>query len=590
MKSIRKIFPLIFCLLTCFPASAAESDCFFGGIVTEIPGQRFLANLPAVEFDAGSDPEQLAEVTALVKDYTMTVTCRDEAYELPLKLSWNLDAVNFEIPGTYQLIGDILVPDGCTFAEGVLSQITIPIHIQELPPTEIRTLTTLHNASSLLAGAMLPTGSRDSLKELEQFWIYLLPSIAACNDYGDFAYVQLDFLDDSAVLLDTPGEYTVDFFLRLPDEYAGIYVLDPSISVVHIPIRISGPESFDIWMSRTTSFFFILKFLPRAAETIRIFHTESLSLLSEAELRQMPWALYDTTSGSSGFFALPRPLTLNTYHYFYLDDGISHSNILCLMDNGQEGLVYPLKGDRDGGDAVGAIPPTPEIPNDPNVSLTKPGTANGQDTSASEPETTDRQDASASEPETTAKVSGGLSSDSTIKLTGKTFLTMMQKGNQTARISNDGITATLRQDSLSSCHIKEDSEIRAEVSFISDSEFTLQLTIDDNNVKEIENTKIMVPCKMADTASVPYLIGQGQMEIPADSYDSDLNVASFTINQCGAYTLKEKKTDSPKSCASPAAAAQKAEQFPVPTILTVIFAGAAAIALVFIFFRKRMRR
>lgn len=627
MKPIIKMLFFIFFLSLCLPISAEGSDSLEGGIVTEIPRQMFLTNLPSTVFDAGSDPAQLDELISLLDGYTIIVTCGGETYELPMELSWNRDEIDFQTPGSYRLTGTILAPDGCTFADGVLTQLVMPIIIEESLSVETRTLTMLHNAAPLLVGNMLCTGSYESLKESEAFWKGFIQSIGAYNEYGDSAPLELDHLDDSRVILDTPGEYTIDFFLRLPAEYDGIYTLDPDISVLHMPIRVSDPERFDIWMSHATSLYFILHFLPRASETVRIFCTQSPSSLTWEELQQASWSLYDTTNGSAGCYSIPRPLTWYTYYYFYFEDETDRSNVLCIVDDGKEGISFSFEGNRDGGDAIGPPLTIPQI--------TKPPFSSGDDPAPIEPSTepstkpsTDPAETETQHPSDTEPVlaadstvtaippSGGVSSDITEDITGKMLLKMMEKGGGTARISNDGITATLKQESLSSYPIKENSEIKVTISSISDNQFILKLTVDGTAVQEVENTKIMIPYEMKETGATLYLVGQDQKEIPADSYDPALHVASFTVGKCGTYTIIEKgaaasadasaetfseESSSAETVSETGVLSEVPEPVCTPapdtpgkpsltTILIISSVGVILAALGFFLFKKRMRR
>lgn len=625
MKPRIKMLLLIFCLFLCLPVSAESAGGLAGGVVTEIPGQEFMTNLPSSVFDAGSDPAQLDELTSLLDGFTIIVTCGGETHELPMELSWNLDAVNFQTPGSYRLVGTILPPDGCTFADGVLTRIIMPIVIEERHSVETRTLTMLHNAAPLLVGNMLCTGSYESLKELEEFWKGFIQSIGAYNEYGDSAPLELDHLDDSGVLLDTPGEYTIDFFLRLPEEYDGIYVLDPAISVLHMPIRISDPERFDIWISHATSLYFILHFLPRTSGDVRIFCTQSPSSLTWEELKQTSWSLYDTVDGHSGCFRVSRPLPRNTYFYFYFEDETDRSNILCVVDDGKEGISFSFEGNRDGGDAIGPPLTLPQISKPPGSSTDEPdsGEASAKpapDGTSAEPAQptapaeTEAPHPSETEPAlaadstvTAAPLADGDFSDVTEEIIGKLFLEMMEKGGGSARISHDGITATLKQESLSSYPVKEDSEIKVTISFISENQFVLQLTVDGTAVQEVENTKVMVPYEMQEAGASLFLITQDQKEIPADSYDSALHVASFTVEKCGTYTIKEKAPGiltSADPSAEPASEADTlVKEEPAPalpsdpseksfntTILKIISVGVILTALGLFFIKKRMRR
>jgi len=625
MKRMIKMLFLVCCLLLlCLPVSARASGSLAGGIVTEIPRQMFMTNLPTSVFDAGSDPAQLDELTSLLDGFTIIVTCGGKTYELPMELSWNRDAVNFQIPGSYKLIGTILAPDGCTFADGVLTQLVMPIRIEEPLSEKSRTLTMLHNAGPLLVGNMLCTGSYDSLKEAEEFWKGLLQSAGAYNDYGDSAPLELDHFDNSRVLLDTPGEYTVDAFLRLPREYDGIYTLDPAISVLHIPIRISDPKRFDIWTSHTTSTRFILRFLPRSSGIIRIFCMQSPSSLTLEELKSASWSLYDTIDSALGGYDVLRPLPRDTYFYFYFEDEADRSNVLCILDDGKEGISYSIDGNRDGGDAIGPSLKPPQIANPPVSSGSEPApgeasTEPAQSTALAEPENgqpsvTDPVLA-ADSTVTAAPLSDGalldITEDMTTDITGKILLSMMEKGDGTVRVSNDGITATLSQESLSSYPIKEDSEIKVTISFISDNQFVLQLTVDGTAVQELENTKIMVPYKIQEPEATLYLVGKDQKEIPADSYDSALHVASFTVGKCGAYTIMEKEpaiaasrdssTELSSEPSSEADAASEEETTctlsPEPpekslstAIWSIISVTVILTVLVVFFFKKRMRR
>lgn len=622
MKVMIKMLLLTCCLFLCPPVSAEASGSLAGGIVTEIPRQMFLTKLPATEFDVGSDPAQLDELTSLLDRYTIIVTCGGETYELPMELSWNRDGIDFLTPGSYQLIGTILAPDGCTFADGVLTRIVMPIVIKAHNAIQTSTLDMLHNAAPLLVGNMLCTGSYDSLRETEEFLKGFIQAMGAYNANGDSAPLELDHFDDSRVILDTPGEYTIEAHLRLPAEFDDIYTLDPAISVLHIPVRVSDPENFNIWMSHSTATFFYVKFLPRASQTIRIFRTQSASPLNRTQLKQATWTLCDTLSGLQTAFSVPRPLPSDTYFYFYLDDGTSCSDYLCIVDDGRDGISFSFEGGRDGGDAIGPSPSIPQISKPPFGSEGEPTPSDP----STEPAPAETEHPSETEPVlaadsiiTAAPLTDRIFSDISADITGKLLLTMMEKGSGTARISNDGITATLDQEALFPYSIREDSEIKVTLSFIGDNQFVLNLTIDETAVQEAAGTKIMVPYGLQEEGATPYLVDQDNQEIPADAYDPDLQVASFTVEKCGTYTIRERgtavtvsageissegasageissegtfagETSSTEISAGKSMRALSQKTASSEAMLGITFAAAMSAVLGFFFYKKRIRR
>lgn len=512
MKPLIKRLLFLFCLCPCLTAGAGASGSFTDDTVTEVSGQQLLTTVPLSESDADSAPAQ-PETPASAEAFLT---------EAPAEPS----------PAPAESPAD---PPTAP-AESPAEPPTAPAE----SPAEPATLTMLHNDAPLLIGNLLCTGDYDELEETKLRWMYLIPSLAACNEQGAFAGLELDHIDDSRILPDTPGEYTADVFLRLPSEYDGIYVLDPAISVLHIPVKISDPQNFDLWLSHTTSSRFCLRFLPRNSDSVRIFRTESPILLSNAELSQASWTLCDTLALYQDFYAVPRPLPSDTYVYFYCEDVAARSNIICLANDENAGLCFPIEGNRDGGDAIGFPAPTPqsptketELPDDPPP-LSTDAPPDGA-TSANMP-----SDGASSGGVSSGGVSSAdVPSGGTITISGKTLLSMMDKNGGMARLSNDGITASLWPQAFSAHPIKEDSSIQATLAFTNAHQFALGLSIDGVPVQKLENTKILVPHPRQSEDGTLYLTDQNGKKIPADSYDASLHIASFTVGQGGSYTISE---------------------------------------------------
>lgn len=606
MKHLRIPIICLSILYLClaFSRIAAASEELTGGIITQIPRQRFLTNLPSTEFEAGTDPEQLEELVSLLDSYTIIVTCGEETYELPMELSWNRSEVDFNTPGTYQFTGTILPPKGCTFADGVLQQIVMPVVIKEAAPNEIRTLDILHNNGALLAGRMLETGDQKTWNQLIEDWISFIPTLGAENKYGDYARLEPELFDTDNVQINLPGEYTVTIKLRLPKEYDGIFTLSPDIELVHIPIKITSPDKFEIWTSYATKDIFSVSFLPREGKVLPVYYTHSSHSLTSEELALASWKLYDSISGSQGLYRITRSLILDEYYYFYLKDGDTCSNTLCLVDNGNGSyLSFPITGDRDGGDASeNTLPPKTEEtrPSDPDhetsqnpdastSTVSEPGTNSDSEPdidsdSISEPDMKSDPEPDSSQPanansdsnsDTTADSNHDSDSDlqisalpaksfsdNTETITGRTLLLMLEKGKGKARISNQGITVTLQQESLSSYEVKENDIIKVSIEFLSKNKFILYITVNGINVQELKNTQIMVPYEALGKDSELYLLGTNQKEIPADSYDSKLGVASFTVDFCGTYIIQEKGNTPVNTDETEASVSKASEQTP----------------------------
>lgn len=131
---MKKLLLLPVCVLvfmydsSCFFRICWRRAFFWGFLwrnITAIQRQGLLSSIPPLVFYSNEDSSTLdacvQEYRQMLASVVATVDENGTSAEMPLTVCWSGPDVDLSSPGLYQMTGDILAPDGYTFAEGVIT-------------------------------------------------------------------------------------------------------------------------------------------------------------------------------------------------------------------------------------------------------------------------------------------------------------------------------------------------------------------------------------------------------------------------------------------------------------------------------------
>ena len=210
--------PFIFLCLLLFlsistPVFAAEEPDLSGGVITSIPRQRFLENINPIHFSTADDPADLLsylqEQIQNISSLTAIVSKDGQTYETELSLSWSSLPADVTKAGTYELTGTILPPQGCTFADGVMTSIRVPYIIHDASVKSA--ITSLFNIQTGITGMIFEIHDDSSWTEQRDLLhSFLATAVYGLTTDGQKAELVLDQFDDYSVNINVPGDSTAD--------------------------------------------------------------------------------------------------------------------------------------------------------------------------------------------------------------------------------------------------------------------------------------------------------------------------------------------------------------------------------------------
>ena len=470
----------------------------------------------------------------------------DETHTEELPVSWTLpETIDTSIPGVYTITGTIVLPDGCTFADGVLTEIEIPFTI--LPSDVTYTIDRIH-VNQYLYDQMI------AVDDTEAWKLYLDDLSALAFSYNiigisdDGGEALLDVVaDTSAVDIHTPGEYEIPIHLNVSDKNTLQFSLPENLNTMRQKVKVSRPEDFELWISNYDNDSFVIDFLKTLDGSYRLYVTDSDHELSSEELAAATWT--EDTYGSlntsvSVLTVIRRNLIRGHYYYYQIRSENEVSGIGMLQDNGQTFQFSGIKGNRDGSsdspDSDDVIQPapmppftivTPE-PSTPDVSSPEPETPGSEAEKPEIPATntkpdtpgntiTDTSDTEApvsSSPETSEQTPPmeSFTEDSDTIFGTRLDLTRKNNGGS-ASFSKHNIQVTLSSDTLDTLSVQDSDSLTVTIQQETPSSVTLSVSKNDVEVTDIPDTQVTLPM--------------------------DGRLYSFTVQQTGTYDLPETEKD-----------------------------------------------
>ena len=484
-----------------FAEEELSSEVSCGGIITAIQRQGLLSSIPPLVFYSNEDSSTLdacvQEYRQMLASVVATVDENGTSAEIPLTVCWSGPDVDLSSPGLYQMTGDILAPDGYTFAEGVITQIIVPFQVKSAD--EVYPITLIANQNLCDGGIMLALNDIESWNESIDDLHYMATTMYGLTEDEQPAYLEVVSIDDTLVDLSVPGEYEIIITLAVSEENTVSFSLPEHLQKIRVPVKISDPEAFELWITQYDNDSFSFDYLKQLDSSFKLYTLESETELSPDELLTADWSV--DTHGSLNVDAhcmsvLRRNLTVGHYYYYQIRSDSCSSTIVMLQDNGEKCSYASIGGNRDG-------------------SSDNPGSDDVIQPAPAAPAETPSQPETPAQPGTTAPMESFTEDSDTIYGTRLDLSRKNHGGN--ASFSKHDIQATLSSDTLDSLDIGASDSLTVEIKQETPSSVTISVSKNGEPVAEIPDTKITAPVN-------------GKLY-------------SFTVQETGTYELPEREVD-----------------------------------------------
>ena len=547
------------------PVFAAEEPDLSGGVITSIPRQRFLENINPTHFSTAADPEELLsylqEQLQNISSLTAIVSKDGQTYETELSLSWSDFPEDVTKAGSYELTGTILPPQGCTFADGVMTSIRIPYIIHDASVKSA--ITSLFNIQTGITGMIFEVHDDSSWNEQRDLLhSFLATAVCGLTADGRSAKLVLDQFDDHSVNINVPGEYEILISYSLADSCQNQFTLPDDLKTWHIPVKVSDPSVYELWTLKVDNSAFYVTSLTKPASDAKLFWLKSESKLSQEELNTQNWEVFpDPDDGTTlnpylSDFQISRTLlTRGVYHYFQVVSSTQRSTILMIQDNGEEYNYKNTGGDRDGSSSDDApsgslVQPAPAAPtpgpstSEGASSSTTAGSSESQGASSST--TAAPSEAQAAPSGTTAAPSNQTDSVATEsfsadqdRLYGVRLNLMRQTSGGNALFSKHGIQLQLSSDVLDQLALSDEDSLTVSIQHPASDMILVSVSKNDEEILSIPDTKITVPWNAQDPTSEFLLQDKKSDTIYTGTYDEEQKLLTFIISEPGTYYVSE---------------------------------------------------
>ena len=547
------------------PVFAAEEPDLSGGVITSIPRQRFLENINPTHFSTAADPEELLsylqEQLQNISSLTAIVSKDGQTYETELSLSWSDFPEDVTKAGSYELTGTILPPQGCTFADGVMTSIRIPYIIHDASVKSA--ITSLFNIQTGITGMIFEVHDDSSWNEQRDLLhSFLATAVCGLTADGRSAKLVLDQFDDHSVNINVPGEYEILISYSLADSCQNQFTLPDDLKTWHIPVKVSDPSVYELWTLKVDNSAFYVTSLTKPASDAKLFWLKSESKLSQEELNTQNWEVFpDPDDGTTlnpylSDFQISRTLlTRGIYHYFQVVSSTQRSTILMIQDNGEEYNYKNTGGDRDGSSSDDApsgslVQPAPAAPtpgpstSEGASSSTTAGSSESQGASSST--TAAPSEAQAAPSGTTAAPSNQTDSVATEsfsadqdRLYGVRLNLMRQTSGGNALFSKHGIQLQLSSDVLDQLALSDEDSLTVSIQHPASDMILVSVSKNDEEILSIPDTKITVPWNAQDPTSEFLLQDKKSNTIYTGTYDEEQKLLTFIISEPGTYYVSE---------------------------------------------------
>lgn len=484
-------------------------------------------------------------------------------------LSWSSLPEDVTKAGTYELTGTILPPQGCTFADGVITSIRVPYIIHDASVKSA--ITSLFNIQTGITGMIFEIHDDSSWTEQRDLLhSFLATAVYGLTADGQKAELVLDQFDDHSVNINVPGEYEILISYSLADSCQNQFTLPDDLKTWHIPVKVSDPSVYELWTLKVDNSAFYVTSLTKPASDAKLFWLKSESKLTEEELSTQNWEVFpDPDDGTTlnpylSDFQISRTLlTRGIYHYFQVVSSTQRSTILMIQDNGEEYNYKNTGGDRDGSSSDDApsgslVQPAPAAPT-PGPSTSEGTSSGSQDASSSTTAGSSESQGASSSATTAASSEAQDTSSSTTaapsnqtdsvatesfsadqdRLYGVRLNLMRQTSGGNALFSKHGIQLQLSSDVLDQLALSDEDFLTVSIQHPASDMILVSVSKNDEEILSIPDTKITVPWNAQDPASDFLLQDKKSDTIYTGAYDEEQKLLTFIISEPGTYYVSE---------------------------------------------------
>lgn len=530
-------------ILTVFSlsADALELPEYENGVITDISNSSILANLPEETVKQGYDINDFSYLIEVIEQQEMTVCNGGKNYTVPIEIEWSFDNADTSQLGYREIVGKIIPPEGCTFADGVIDTVIIPFTVipDSDSPVEI---TDIFNYQLIKSGVMLAVGDEGCWNETVEYWYNFLGFVTGYTEYGDEAALILESLDISDVNINAEGEYTVTAMFALDDEYNNKFFISDELRTIKIPVRISNPDNFEIQIIGQDLSCFIGAYLHNQDSEVQIYYVESENELMHNKLTEYTALPADenlAVAGGGIFRIFNYSLNSYSHYYFYLECGEERSNYIHIYYD-ENNIIVPefTGGDRDGGDAGSNSLPDYTLPYRDDESA--------QDNSSKdENKKTDFENTTHNYAESQTEIyddNNDESYDNFTEIVTETKdiisgyrLNLLLQNNDYAVFSKGGITVQIPRNTIEKLNVSDNDRFSVEIIKTDENTVTVTIFFNNSEITLIEGMKIIAPFDYESGNITVKEVNNGK--VINSTYDKASNTVSFLAGKTGTFKI-----------------------------------------------------
>lgn len=530
-------------MLTVFSlsADALELPEYENGVITNISNSSILANMPEETVKQGYDINDFSYLIEVIEQQEMTVCNGGKNYTVPIEIEWSFDNADTSQLGYREIVGKIIPPEGCTFADGVIDTVIIPFTVipDSDSPVEI---TDIFNYQLIKSGVMIAVGDEDCWNETVEYWYELLGFVTGYTEYGDEAGLILESLDISDVNINAEGEYTVTAMFALDDEYNNKFFISDELRTIKIPVRISNPDNFEIQIIGQDTGCFMGVYLRNQDSEVQIYYVESENELMHNKLTEYTALPADenlAVAGGGIFRIFSYSLNSYSHYYFYLECGEERSNYIHIYyDENNINVSEFTGGDRDGGDAGSNSLPDYTLPYRDDESA--------QDNSSKdENKKTDFENTTHNYAESQTEIyddNNDEGYDNFTEIVTKTKdiisgyrLNLLLQNNDYAVFSKGGITVQIPRNTIEKLNVSDNDRFSVEIIKTDENTVTVTIFFNNSEITLIEGMKIIAPFDYESGNITVKEVNNGK--VINSTYDKASNTVSFLTGKTGTFKI-----------------------------------------------------
>ncbi|MDO4261262.1 MAG: hypothetical protein Q4C82_04220 [Eubacteriales bacterium] len=592
---LKRLLPaLLIGLLLCpLFAEAAQME-LSGGVVTGVKNASVLADIPAVVFysdeSAGEVAAYLEYYQSVIEPVTGFVSMDGTEYETELSVEWTVPDIDPSVPGEYEMTGQLCAPAGCVFADGVLTKIVVPCTVRSAEETYA--VASLVNVGLCTSGLLLAPGDTEVWERELRSLQSVLKSVYGLTADGVAAALDVDIFDTDGVDLYAPGEYEIVIRMKLSEEKNTLsFSLPDDLAVIRVPVKITRPEDFELWIQNVTNSAFVVETLSFPSGSASLLYTESDASLSDEQLTSARWEVYPDGGEnlSLPFLKIYRSsLTQGRYYYFRFRSGDALSAIVMIRDLGEQYESATIGGDRDGGGSSGNTPgdtvqPSPDPGDSGGGSLgsdgqkpdgepdpgdgsgssgdvgTSEGTGSGSaggssqtgsssgadaggssqtDSGASDAGDSSQADSGAANADGSSPVMESFTEDGDT-LYGVRLRLMRESSGGSAVFSKHGVQMTLSPEALDLLDVGDQD--RLDVRILWDGLSSLSVSVQKNGAEaaSLPDTLLTLPYAASDPDGSFFLTDEEGELLSEGSYDAESGLLTFTVHRGGTFCVTQ---------------------------------------------------